>query len=142
VRPLPRAAEQPATSYQPEVQAQQDELATNKGRVLGDNVYIREMPSLKADIIKLAMQGDIVDLLSFANGWYKISLENHKSGYIFGAFLSPLDFDSYPFRPGMMKDQNKVLLKVDGPTGYYQLIYPDGRKGLIRTEDVSILKPE
>jgi hypothetical protein len=126
----------PITPPRP-VEKKQEGQTIKNGRVLGDNVNIREQAGLQFPVIKMVHQNEIVTVLSFQDGWYKIRLEDQKSGYLFGAFLLPLNFDSFPYRAGVTRDQTRVLIKIEENRIYYQLISANGQSSLIKKDDVS-----
>ncbi len=110
-------------------------------RVLGDGVSIRTQPNLQSYILSKVKQNEIVNVISLDKGWYQVKLANQHSGYIFGAFLYPQDFDSSPYRVAIAKaDQTKMLVKDTGQTSYFQTIWPNGQIMWILKDDVAIYK--
>jgi len=62
----------------------------NKAKVLGFNVNVREKPNVNSKIMKKVNRGNIFKVQSFEDGWFKILLDDQKSGYIFGWYLEPI----------------------------------------------------
>jgi hypothetical protein len=111
-----------------------------KAKVFGYKVNIRQSPSLKAFIIGKTNQGEVFQVLSFSDGWYRILLENKQPGYIFGAYLSPIDFELSSHRVGITRDGTKLLLTPCQYQGYYQVILPNGESHYIRKSHVRIVR--
>lgn len=116
------------------------DLRTGKtGRVIGDSVIIRTQPNLQGEIISLANQNEILNVISFHNGWYKVALSSQGSGYIFGAYFLPQDFNSYPYEIVITKDnQTKLLVNKGDDPLYFTVLRPDGQTTRILKEDVAI----
>lgn len=116
------------------------DLRTGKtGRVIGDSVSIRTQPNLQGEIISLVNQNEILNVISFHNGWYKVALSSQGSGYIFGAYLLPQDFNSYPYEIVITKDnQTKLLVNKEDDPLYFAVLWPDGQTTRILKEDVAI----
>jgi hypothetical protein len=127
-------------NYSPRIEKKENRPPIKKGRVIGDNVNVRGEPSLQGQIIQKVHQGQVLEVLSFVDGWYRILLEDQRPGYIFGAYLLPLDFESCPYLIGMTKSQTKVLLKEVNHPIYYQVILPNGQKGMIRKDNVALIQ--
>lgn len=117
-------------------------LNTGKtGRVIGDSVFIRTQPNLQGEIIKIVNEDEILNVISFDGRWYHIALSNQQSGYIFGAYLLPQDFDSAPYLVAVLnKDQSKLLVRDCGHPLHFHAIWPNGQITWILKEDVAIYK--
>ena len=113
--------------------------AVRKGMVNGDNVNIRSQPNLQGEIIRKADRDEILEVISFRNGWYEVVLFNQSNGYVFGAYLIPQDFNFYPYRVVMTNNQTKLLVKEEGNPTHYLAIMPDGKTTWMRKEDVAII---
>jgi hypothetical protein len=111
------------------------------GQVIGDVVRVRAQPNLEAEVVSMAERGVILKVVSFNDGWYQVERDDHRPGYIFGAYLQPLDFDPAPYRVAITKaDQSKVLVKeVDQPL-YFQALRPYGQTTWILKDDVEIYR--
>jgi uncharacterized protein YgiM (DUF1202 family) len=114
-------------------------MAVRKGMVIGDNVNVRSQPNLQGEIIRKANQDEILQVISFRNGWYEVVLLNERSGYVFGAYLIPQNFDVYPYRVVTTNNQTKLLVKEEGNLSHYLAIMPDGKTTWMRKEDVAII---
>lgn len=113
--------------------------AVRNGMVIGDNVNIRSQPNLQGEIIRKANQDEILKVISFRDGWYEVVLFNEGSGYVFGAYLIPQNFDLYPYRVVITNNQTKLLVKEEGNPTHYLAIMPDGETTWMRKEDVAII---
>ena len=130
---------QPASRETPK--AQQAATAARTGRVIGIGVSIRTQPGLQGEIIKEVNQDEILKVLSFHNGWYRVALSGQVSGYIFGAYLIPQDFDSSSYRAAITKDdQTKLLVIEKGDPSYFAVLWPDGQTTRVLKDDVAILQ--
>lgn len=130
-----------ATSQVP-YSAEEPEVTVRTGkivRVIVASVSIRMRPDLQAEILTDAEENQMMDVVSFHNGWYQVVLPDGNSGYIFGAYLSPLNFDVYPYRATISKDErtNLLIKDVNDPINY-QVIRPDGQTTWIYRDDVEI----
>jgi len=116
------------------------DLRTGKtGQVIGDSVIIRTQPNLQGEIISVVNQKEILNVISFHNGWYKVALSGQGSGYIFGAYLLPQDFNSYPYEIVITKDnQTKLLVNKGDDPLYFTVLRPDGQTTRILKENVAI----
>ncbi|MFA5942304.1 MAG: SH3 domain-containing protein [Candidatus Paceibacterota bacterium] len=115
--------------------------AGKTGRVFGHSVSIRTQPSLQGEIIKDVNQDQILNILSFHNGWYQVALANQKSGYIFGAYLIPLNFDVSPYHAAVTNyDRTKLLIREAGHPFHFQVIWPDGQTTRILRNDVALYR--
>lgn len=109
------------------------------GMVIGDKVSIRSEPSLQGGIIKEVNRDEILNVISFRDGWYEVALFNQGSGYIFGAYLIPQNFDFNSYRVVMNNNKTKFLVKEEGNPTHYLAILPDGKTTWVRKEDVAII---
>jgi hypothetical protein len=108
------------------------------GLVIGESVSIRTQPNLQGEIIKAVNQNDLLQVISFHNGWYRVALPDHDRGYIFGAYLLPKNFDSHPYHAALAKDdQTKLLVKVDDNPVSFSVLWPDGQTTRILKENVA-----
>lgn len=121
------------------ITAQTEQMRTLKtGRVIGESVSIRTQPNLQGEIIKTVNQNDWLKVISFHNGWYRVALPGRDSGYIFGAYLLPQDFDSHPYHAVLAKDdQAKLLVRVDDNPVSFSVLWPDGQTTRILKENVA-----
>ncbi len=101
--------------------------------IMGDNVNVRSQPNLQGEIIRKANRDEILKVISFRDGW------NEGSGYVFGAYLIPQNFDVYPYRVVTTNNQTKLLVKEEGDPTHYLAIMPDGETTWMRKEDVAII---
>lgn len=62
-----------------------------EGTVTGDRVNVRTGPSLSSTIIDQYNTGQKVTIISKEGDWYKISLANNQTAYIFGQYVKPAD---------------------------------------------------
>lgn len=69
---------------------------SKEGRILDSNVNIRKGPNPNSPTIGRADVNEIFEIISFQDGWYKVSLDERKFGYIFKNYLSPVNFDVAP----------------------------------------------
>ncbi|HRS96577.1 MAG TPA: SH3 domain-containing protein [Smithella sp.] len=114
-----------------------DEGTGKTGLVIGESVSIRTQPNLQGEVIKTVNQNELLKVISFHNGWYRVALPDQNSGYIFGAYLLPQDFDSHPYHAALAKDdQTKLLVKVDDNPVSYSVLWPDGQTTRILKENV------
>lgn len=111
-----------------------------KAKVFGYRVNVRQSPSLKGSIIRKTNQGEVFQVLSFVDGWYRILLENKQPAYIFGAYLLPIDFELSPHKVGVTRDGTKLLLTPSQNQGHYQVILPNGERRYIRKSHVRIIR--
>ncbi len=108
-------------------------------RVIGDFVNIRTQPNLEADIIGKVKQNESLKVICFENGWYRVELVDHNTGYVFGAYVWPRNFDLYPYKIAMLKaGQEKILIKEMGHPSHYQALWPNGETTEVLKEDVEI----
>lgn len=114
-------------------------MAVRKVMVIGDNVNVRSESNPQAEIIRKANRDEILKVISFRNGWYEVMLLNEGSGYVFGAYLMPQNFDVYPYRVVVTNNQTKLLVKEEGNPTHYLAIMPDGETTWMRKEDVAII---
>lgn len=56
--------------------------ANGIGKVINDNVRIREKASAEANILDLVSLNEKVEIISEEGDWYKVNYSNNKSGYI------------------------------------------------------------
>lgn len=61
---------------------------STEGTVTGDRVNVRSGPSLSSTVLCQYNTGQKVTVLSKEGDWYKISLANDKTAYIFGQYVS------------------------------------------------------
>ncbi len=59
---------------------------TYPAMVLREGFNIREKPSAQGETIKRVEEGEILNVLSFKDGWYKVVLDE-RIGYIFGVYI-------------------------------------------------------
>ena len=111
-----------------------------RARVFGFNVNVRRSPSLQSPVIRKTNQSDTFPVLSFSDGWYEVLLENDKCGYIFGAYLLPMNFQIASHMVGIARDRTKLLLAPSRYQGRYQVILPSGERHYIRESDVRVLR--
>jgi hypothetical protein len=111
-----------------------------KGIVIGNNVIIRTQPSIQGEVVEEVNPDDVLNIISFHDGWYEVELFDQSHGYIFGAYLIPQNFDAHPYRVAITKDMSKLLVKDEGSPTHYRVIFPDGQTTLIGKEDVEIYK--
>ena len=114
-------------------------MTVRKGMVIGDNVNVRSKPNPQGEIIRKANRDEILKVISFRDGWYEVVLLNEDSGYVFGAYLIPQNFDLYPYRVVITNNQTKLLVKEEGNPTHYLAIMPDGETTWMRKEDVAII---
>ncbi len=109
-------------------------------RVIGDIVRIRKEPNLDAEIIAKARQNETLKVIGFENGWYQVALPDQTTGYVFGAYAWPRNFDLYPYQVAMLKaGQDKILVKEEaGHPLHYQALWPDGQTTEVPKDDVEI----
>ncbi len=106
-------------------------------RIIGDLVRVRAQPNLEADIISRVNRDDVLEIISFDNGWYQVALADEGSGYIFGAYLMPEDADSYPYQAAVIKaGEIKILIRDAGRPKYFLSLWPDGETTWVLKEDV------
>lgn len=111
-----------------------------KGNVFGYNVNIRQAPSLKSPIIAKANQNETFKVLSFSDGWYQVLLGNNSRGYIFGAYLLPMDFNVSQYKVGVGENGRKLLLTQSRNGGWYQEVLPNGQRRDIQKGSVRIVQ--
>ena len=110
-----------------------------KAKVFGYDVNIRKSPSLRARVIRQTDQGERFQVMSFSDGWYKLRLDGSEYGYIFGAYLLPLDFRLDSNMVGVARDGKKLLLTECRYRDMYQIIRPNGERDYIRKYYVRIV---
>jgi hypothetical protein len=127
-----------------------------EGEILGQNVNIRRGPGRGFSVITTLHAPLRVRVMSFVEGWYHVKSSDGE-GFVFGAYLKPLNF-TCSYELGMVNepylivmDENntaivlprgaKLLLKKDTRclTCGYEVILPDGRRGTVDPDDVSLL---
>jgi len=108
------------------------------GLVIGNKVSIRTQPNLQGEIIREVNRNEILNVISFRDGWYEVTLFDQSSGYVFGAYLIPQNFNLYPYRVVIANNRDKLLVKEEGYPSQYRVILPDGQTSWIRKEDVAI----
>jgi len=129
------------------------------GKVWGNQVNIREAPSLQSKVLCQVDEGITLRILGFSRGWYKIKMKDIETAYVFGAYLRPVNFETGEIMLGIVKHEKaQVYINVSGvakkialpgktklllfpPTGkykkdFYLIHFPDGSQGYIRKEDV------
>jgi len=111
-----------------------------KGRVFGFRVNIREQPSLDGLIMGQTNQNEVFQIISFEDGWYQVLLGGRRIGYIFGAYLLPMDFSVAPYRVGVARDKTKLLLSESRHQDWYKVIFPNGEERYIRRRHVRIVR--
>jgi len=60
---------------------------TARGKLIGDDVFMRSGPSTSKDKIGVIDAGTIVNIIGINNGWYKV-VHNGKTGYIRSDFIT------------------------------------------------------
>lgn len=113
--------------------------AGKTGRVIGDAVCVRMRPNLEAGILSRVSQDDIVEIVSFENGWYQVTLADNTRGYVFGAYVLLPDAEAYPHRAASLKTGGiKILVRDAGRPNYFLAFWPDGQTTWILKEDVEV----
>ena len=115
-------------------------MILGKAKTIGYHVNIRQAPRLNSNIIRQTSQGEIFLVGSFSRGWYEIMFEDSRPGYIFGAYLRPLDFQLPAHWLGVARDCTKLLLMTSQCPACWQVILPDGTRRSIHKNDVRIIK--
>jgi len=129
------------------------------GEVLGNQIHIREAPSLRSKVLGRVNEGISLRVLGFYKGWYKIEMKEIGTAYIFSAYLRPVNFDTGEMMLGMVKHEKaQVYINVNGVArkitlpgktklllfpakgknqdDFYLIYFPDGSQGYIGKEDV------
>lgn len=60
--------------------------AADSGTIIGDNVRLREEPSLEAGLVMLLSINDEVEVLSLEGDWYKVNYKDN-TGYVFKDYV-------------------------------------------------------
>ena len=70
-------------------------FADNQAVISGDNVNVRKEPNTNCDVIKQLKSGDVIDIISVENGWFKIREASQPSGiaYVTGQYITILQID-------------------------------------------------
>ncbi|PKM52241.1 MAG: hypothetical protein CVV02_02425 [Firmicutes bacterium HGW-Firmicutes-7] len=66
-------------------------LANTEGIVTGDRVNVRSGPSTSSTILDKYNTGYKIAIVSKEGDWYKITLANNQTAFIFGEFVKPAD---------------------------------------------------
>jgi len=108
-------------------------------KVFGYDVNIRESPRTDSIVVRQVSQGEIFQVISYSDGWYEIKAEKIESGFIFGAYLLPIDFN-HPFLwNGLSKDNKKLLLTKAHRPSTFKILTPDGTNKFIDKSHVKII---
>ena len=65
----------------------QDNIFESYGRVNGDGVNVRSIPSTDGDVVTTASRGTMVTATALEDGWYAVTCESGTEGYIRSDFL-------------------------------------------------------
>jgi hypothetical protein len=129
------------------------------GEVWGNQVNIREAPSLQSKVLGQVNEGITLRVLGYSSDWYKIEMKDIGIAYIFGAYMKPVNFDTGEMMLGIVKHEkaqvylnlsNEVKkITLPGKTklllflangkykkDFYLIHFPDGSQGYIGKEDV------
>ena len=129
------------------------------GEVLGNQVNIREVPSLRSKVLGQVNEGTSLPVLGFSRGWYKVEVKDIGTAYIFSAYLRPMNFETGEMMLGTVKHekaqvhinvrgvvkkialpkQTKLLIfpaKGNNKEDFYLVYFPDGSQGYIGKKDV------
>ena len=148
----------PMSEAKPSVQSSSTGII-RMGEVLGNQVNIREAPSLRSKVLGQVNEGISLRVLGFSRGWYKIEMKDIGTAYIFSAYLRPVNFDTGEMMLGIVKHEKaqvyinvggvvkkialpgktKLLLfpaKGNNKEDFYLIYFPDGSQGYIGRKDV------
>ncbi|MBY0123913.1 SH3 domain-containing protein [Bacillus sp. S/N-304-OC-R1] len=74
---------------------------------------IRKSPSTQSDVVYIANQGDIFDIISIQNDWYEIRLADGNSGYIAGWIVSVNGSAPTIEKPGSVTGLKNKMIVID-----------------------------
>jgi len=130
------------------------------GLVNNSVVHIRSSPSHRAEMVTQAMLGTPLRILKEENDWFLVQTPNLYLGWLDGAALHPMNtsdldtfrmarkvvyLEQYGFSYTEPVDGSQpvsdlvigcILQVVNREAGYYQVLYPDGRMGWVKTGEV------
>jgi TolA-binding protein len=72
------------------------EIPRRQGRVVGFHVNIRTKPGTRSSVIKQVNDGEVLEIQSYDDDWYQISVDQARSGYIFKDYLQPMEIHAPP----------------------------------------------
>ncbi|KAB2338678.1 SH3 domain-containing protein [Cytobacillus depressus] len=87
-------------------------LKNSSLKIIHDGTNIRKSPNTNSEIVLIAKQGDIFDIISIQNDWYEIQLANGTSGYIAGWIVSvngQAPIDEKPGTGSQLKNKKIVI---------------------------------
>ena len=108
-----------------------------------DKLNVRSGPSTSHDIIGTFIKDDDISLVSIKNGWYKIEMEDGKTGWTNGQYITldgEVTVDKLNVRKGASisddivetktKEDTVKIIKAD-ENGWYEIELEDGKTGFV-----------
>ncbi|WP_455543673.1 SH3 domain-containing protein [Intestinibacter sp.] len=124
-------------------QTSNNETIKDAAIVSADKLNVRSGPSTSHDIIGAFEKDDDIDLVSIKNGWYKIEMEDGKTGWTNGQYITldgEITADKLNVRKGPAtsydivetkgKEETVKIIKAD-ENGWYEVELKDGKTGFV-----------